>query len=63
LVWKRRCHTATAKTKYRDLSTTAAKAPPPVEMTDLWVGRSEQTTATATTEADPYGMTNRRAKA
>jgi hypothetical protein len=54
----------TAKAKYRDLSTAAAKAPPSVEMTfSGWFG-GRQTTATATTkataEADPYGMTNKR---
>jgi hypothetical protein len=55
---------ATAKAKYRDLSTAAAEAPPSVEMTFVgWFG-GRQTTATATTrataKADPYGMTNKR---
>jgi hypothetical protein len=38
------------KTKYRGLSTTAASAPPPVEMTAFWGGMGEEQ---ATAKADP----------
>jgi hypothetical protein len=53
---------AKTKAKCGGLSTTAAKAPPPVEMTILFcVFEREHATARAMTEADPCGMTNKRA--
>jgi hypothetical protein len=42
---------ADVKTKYGGLSTAAAKAPPPVEMTVFWWGSEATTTATATATA------------
>jgi len=39
---------ADVKTKYGGLSTAAAKAPPPVEMTVFWWGSAATTTATTT---------------
>jgi len=48
LVMERACN-GKGKSKCGDLSTTAASAPPPVEMTVLWVGCGEHATATAAT--------------
>ncbi len=45
--WVKEQATATAKTKYRDLSAAAAKAPPSVEMTFVVGWDKEQATATA----------------